>query len=134
MKFLIYTAPIVACCSVTAQDTHYSLAEEIVDFLSQTEICLNLCQDEQSVKEMLPQLKELSAYAAELKARQSKLADLTPAEDKAIAKLIPDYLNLQRAIEEHVARIIKNGLMSEELAEVLCISPDYVLQDPPTTN
>lgn len=134
MKTPFIIAPVAACCSVTAQDTHYALAEEIVDFLSQTEICLYLCQDEQSVKEVLPQLKELSDYAAELKTRQSKLADLTPAEDKAIAKLIPDYLTLQRAIEEHVARIIKNGLMTDELAEVLCISPDYILQDPPTTN
>lgn len=126
--------PLIGCYSATAQDTHFSLAEEIIDFLSQTEICLNLCQDEQSIKEVLPQLKELSAYAAELKNRQNKLPDLTPAEDKELAKLISDYLTLQRAIDTHIERIIKNGLLTPELAEILCISPDYIPQAPPTTN
>lgn len=132
--YLIPALPLICCYSATAQDTHASLANEIIDFLSQTEICLNLCRDAQSVQDTLPQIKELSAYAAELKARQAKLADFTPAEDKEIAKLLPTYMTLQKAINAHVERLISEQLLTPELAEILCISPDYASAPPPTTN
>ncbi len=132
--YLIPALPMVCCYSAAAQDTHASLAEEIIDFLSQTEICLNLCRDAQSVQDSIPHLKELSAYAAELKARQDKLPDFTPAEDKEMAKLLPTYMKLQRAIEAHVERLINEQLLTPELAEILCISPDYASAPPPTTN
>lgn len=136
MKTLFITPilPIISCYTATAQDTHASLAEEIIDFLSQTEICLNLCRDAQSVQDVLPQLKELSAYAAELKARQEKLPDFTPAEDKEIAKLLSNYMTLQKAIDAHIQRIIDEQLLTPELAEILCISPDLASAPPPTTN
>lgn len=126
--------PLVCCHAAMAQDTHVSLANEIVDMLSQTEICLNLCRDEESVREVIPQLQELAKTAADIKERQDKLADLTPEEDRAIASLIRTYLTLQRAIDAHVDRIIHEQLLSPELAEVLCISPDIATSSAPTTN
>ncbi|MBR4309624.1 MAG: hypothetical protein IKT79_01235 [Akkermansia sp.] len=126
--------PLVCCHAVMAQDTHVSLANEIVDLLSQTEVCLNLCRDEESVREVVPQLQELAKLAADIKERQDKLPDLTPEEDREIASLIRTYLTLQRAIDEHVDRIIAEQLLSPELAAILCISPDITPSSAPTTN
>lgn len=132
--FFKATLPFICCCAVTAQDTHESLAKEIIELLSHTEICLNLCRDAQSTQEVIPQLKELAEYAAELKERQDVLPDFTPADDEKIAKLIPQYIPLQKAIDVHIERIINEGLLTPELAEVLAIPPDYIPQQAPTTN
>lgn len=130
----IVAAPFILCAAATAQDTHVSIANEVLNMLSDTEICLNLCRDEASIKEVIPQLQELALYAAEIKERQNKLADLTPEDDREVAKLIPQFLTLQKAIDAHINRLIADNLLTPELAEVLHISPDYIPDSAPTTN
>ncbi len=135
----MYTrTPIIVTLAITcaaqhaaAQDSHISLANEIINLLSATEICLNTCRDAASVQAVLPQLELLAQKAADIKERQSKLPDFTPAEDKEIARLIPTYTTLSKAIDAHLQRLADSGLMSPELRAIL----GYTQPDsPPTTN
>lgn len=125
--------PLCACCCAVAQDTHYSLANEVVELLSQTEICLNMCRDEQSVQEVIPHLEELRELAHQIKERQQALQDITPKEDKKIAKLIRTYITLDRAISEHLRRLSDEGLISEDLSRVLGVPMDISPCAPTTT-
>lgn len=124
------TTPFILAASVTAQDTNLSVANEIIALLSETEICLNLCRDAQSVNDVIPKLRELAVRACEIKERQNKLADLTPTEDREIAKLIPQFITLQKAIRAHLIRLNTEDLFTPELEEVLTSNPNFA----PTTN
>ena len=123
------TTPFILAVTATAQDTHISIANEIINLLSDTEICLNLCRDEQSINEVIPVLRELAVRACDIKERQNKLSDLTPAEDKEIAKLIPQFITLQKAIKAHLLRLHTDNLFTPELEEVLTSNPNFA----PTT-
>lgn len=121
-KFFTAVVLPAICCTATAaaQDTHLSLAQEVVDLLSQTEVCLSLCQDEQSVQEQLPMLQQLAEQARSIQKRQQSLPDTTLAEDIEIAeKCVPDFVQLQRAIEAHIVRLREANLITLELAEIL---------------
>ena len=121
-KFFTATLLPAICCYATAseQDTHLSLAQEVVDLLAQTEVCLSQCQDEQSVEAQLPMLQQLAEQARNIQKRQQNLPDTTLAEDIEIAeKCVPDFIQLQRAIEAHIIRLREANLITLELAEIL---------------
>ncbi|MBE6417483.1 MAG: hypothetical protein E7033_03335 [Akkermansiaceae bacterium] len=122
------TSVVIACgAAATAQDTHLSLANEIINLLSETEICLNLCRDAQSVQDVLPQLADLQKRAQDLKKRQNALPDITPEDDKQIAPLIKTFITLQDAITAHLQRISAEQLLTPELLHVI-----YPTSLPPT--
>lgn len=125
--------PTIACAALpaAAQDTNVSVAKELINLLSATEICLNTCRDAASVQAALPQLESLAQKAADIKAKQSALPPLTHAEDREITKLIPTFTTLTKAIDEHLQRLEASGLLSPELKAVLCYSGS---ETPPTTN
>ena len=128
------TVGILCVATVQAQDTHISLANEIIDLLSETEICLNLCRDPQSVQDVLPQLQDLQKRAQDIKMRQSTLPDLTPEDDKKIAPLISTFITLQDAITAHLHRLSAEKLLSPELIRVLYPNAAAAPTPPPTTN
>lgn len=108
-----------------AQDevTHFSVAQEIIDLLSQTEIILNTCQNEESVKAALPQLSELAAQAKLLKEKQATLPDSSLNEDISLARQVQDFQTIWNAIRAHIERLENSGLISDELRDVLKIAP-----------
>ena len=114
-------SPCICCHAMAAeQDTHLSLAQEVVNLLSETEICLNLCQDEQSVEAQLPKLQELAQLALDIQSRQKLLPDATLSEDIQIHKqCVPDFTTLQKAIDAHIIRLRNSNLITPELAEIL---------------
>ncbi len=121
-KFLLtFLSPCICYHAMAAeQDTHLSLAQEVVNLLSETEICLNLCQDEQGVKSQLPKLQELANYARDIHRRQQQLPDATLSEDIQIHKqCVPDFTELRKAIDAHIIRLRNNNLITPELAEIL---------------
>ena len=129
-----FVLPLAITCTAlpaAAQETNVSVAKELINLLSATEICLNTCHSAADVQAVLPQLKHLAQKAAEIKEKQSKLPDFTPADDKEIAKLIPTYTTLSKAINAHLQRLSDSGLMSPELRAVLGYSG---ADAPPTTN
>lgn len=108
-----------------AQDevTHFSVAQEIIDLLSQTEIILNTCQNEESVKAALPQLSELAAQVKLLKEKQATLPDSSLNEDISLARQVQDFQTIWNAIRAHIERLENSGLISDELRDVLKIAP-----------
>lgn len=117
-------APFALCSAADAQaDSHYGLAQEIVDLLSETELLLSSCTDEPTTAAALPQLRELAQRAAELKNRQNKLPNSSLQEDINIAALVKDFQVVWGAICSHIERLEKGGLLTSELREVLRIAP-----------
>lgn len=112
------------CCAAEPADTHQGVAEALVELLSQTELCLNGCTDADSVNAALPRLKELAAEAADLSARQKALPEPTVQDYMASQVLAKDFLVIHRAVQQHIERLKKGGLMSQELRDVLKIAPD----------
>lgn len=99
--------------------THQTLAKELVDILSQTEIALNSCTDEQSVLAAIPRLLELSQRAASLKQQQKELPEPTVQDYLAAQNLVGDFNTLALAIEQHIARLQRENLLSPELQKIL---------------
>ena len=115
-----------ACCIATAQpetalvaDTHQSLAKELIDILSQTEIQLRACVDEASVAAAIPQLLELSQRATQLVQRQKALPEPTVQDYLAAQDLVGDFNTLTQAIEQHIARLQQDKLVTPELQKIL---------------
>lgn len=115
-----------ACCIAAAQpeteftaDTHQSLAKELIDILSQTEIQLRSCTDEQAVSAAIPQLLELSQRAKQLVQRQKALPEPTVQDYLAAQNLVGDFNTITQAIEQHIARIQAEKLLTPELKKIL---------------
>lgn len=105
--------------AMPSTDTHQSLAKELVDILSQTEIQLNSCTDEASITAAIPALLELSQRTAKLKQRQKALPEPTVQDYLAAQNLVGDFNTLAQAIEQHIARLQRENLLSPQLKKIL---------------
>lgn len=128
MKTLPYICalliPAAVCHASTEQtDTHHTLAREIINLLSETELVLNSCTDEISTAAAIPRLRELAQQAQTIHERQLKLPNSTLQEDISIAALVQEFQLIWGAICAHIERLDKAGLLSNELREVLRIAP-----------
>ena len=117
--------PLIICSVAAANEPvpHFSIAQEVINLLAETELLLNSCRDAESVAAAVPELQKLGAEAQAIKEKQLKLPDSSLQEDITIARQVKDFQNLWSAIQGHIERIQKDGLMSEELRNVLCIAP-----------
>ena len=117
--------PLIICSVAAANEpvTHFSIAQEVINLLAETELLLNSCRDAESVAAAVPELQKLSEEAQAIKEKQLKLPDSSLQEDITIARQVKDFQNLWSAIQNHIERLQKDGLMSEELRKVLCIAP-----------
>ena len=106
-----------------AQATHYSLAQEVINLLSETELTLGSCTDAAGVEAALPRLEELAEQAHRLRKSQLSLPDSTVQEDIAIARMVQDFQTIWEAIRAHIERLESSGLMSDKLRQVLRIAP-----------
>jgi len=118
-------AACVCCCAASGQETatHLSLARDVVDLLSETEACLNTCQNAATVQAALPRLEELAERARAIKAAQAALPNSTVQDDLAAAKLAGEFTLLWNAICRHISRLEDSGLMDGKLRAVLCVDP-----------
>lgn len=107
----------------TAQATHFSLAQEVINLLSETELTLGSCTDTAGVEAALPRLEELAEQARQLREAQLKLPDSTIQEDIAIARMVQDFQLIWEAIRAHIERLESTGLMTDKLRNVLHIAP-----------
>ncbi len=123
LSTLLLFPALCLAADVPATDTHQGLAQATVDLLSQTEICLNSCRDEASVRAALPRLKELAEQARQLTARQKALPDPTVQDDMAAQSLVADFQTLWNAIQEHLERLEREHLLSPAMREILRIAP-----------
>ncbi len=103
--------------------SHASIAQEIIALLSDTELVLNSCRDQESTAAALPELRALAARAHDIRTRQLSLPDSTLQEDIAIARSVPEFRTLWEAISAHIERMQSENLLSDELREVLRIAP-----------
>ncbi len=116
--------PAAACYATTEQpDSHQSLAQEIINLLSETELVLSTCTDATSVEAALPKLNELAQQAQSIHSRQLRLPDSTLQEDISIAAHVQEFQLIWGAICGHIERLEKAGILSNELRDVLRIAP-----------
>ncbi len=104
-------------------DSHQAYTAALIELLSQTEICLNLCRDAASCDAALPRLRELSARAAELSAALPLLTEPTVQDYMASHPQVPVFNKLWTAIGEHIERLTQAGLMNDEMRKLLGIAP-----------
>lgn len=110
-----------AAAEAQSQDTHQKIAADLIDLLSETEIALNSCRDEASVKAALPRFQELAAIADSIAARQAAIAPPTIQDDIAAAVYAEQFAMLWDAICRHINRLERAGLLSDELRDILRI-------------
>lgn len=103
--------------------SHQDLALEVLQYLSDTETCLNSCVDEDSVASALPRLRQLAAQARSLAERQRKLDEPSLQDHIAMQQHVKRFNTLWSAIRQHLDRLEKSNLMSPELRDVLRVAP-----------
>lgn len=123
----LYLFPIAGCIiyPATAQplpSTHQDMAEQLLDFLSRTELCLRNCTDENTLASILPKLRLLAREADQLAAAQAALPEPTVQDFMAVQDKMGTFDTICKAIQSHLLRMSKNGLMTDEIRQILKIS------------
>lgn len=127
MKSLIITlfCACVGFCAA-AEDSqpasHIDLTHIILDFLSRTELCLNSCQDAESVKAALPQLRELQQECGKIVEIQQELPEPTVQDYMAVQNQMEAFNTIWDAIRNHIERLEAAGLLSDEMRDILHIA------------
>lgn len=127
---LLCTAPLRAQEQPTAPeapaavDSHAELSDALVTLLRHTVATLEECRDAATVTAALPTLRTLRTEAAQLTARQAQLPEPTVQDYMAAQARANDFLDAKRAIQTHIARLQTEGLMSDEIREILGIAPE----------
>lgn len=115
---------LIAPPATEATDSHAELADMLVALLQRTVATLEQCTDEASVEAALPQLKEHREEAAQLMVRQAALPEPTVQDYMAAQARANDFLDAKRAIQTHITRLQTEGLMTDEIREILGIAPE----------
>lgn len=115
---LAATAP-AAETAPALPESHSDLARAITDFLSRTELCLRSCTDAESVQAAMPKLRELAKEARNLSEAQKALPEPTVQDYLASQSLAVQFLHIWRTIRSHRDRLEKDGLMTDELRQIL---------------
>lgn len=123
----LYLFPIAGCFISPAiaqqlPSTHQDMAEHLLDFLSRTELCLRDCTDENSLASVLPKLRLLAREADKLAAAQAALPEPTVQDFMAVQDKMGTFDSICKAIQSHLLRMSKNGLLTEEIRQILKIS------------
>ena len=105
-----------------APSTHQDMAEALLDFLSRTELCLQSCTDKESISAALPKLKQLAEEADKLAAAQAALPEPTVQDFMAIQDKMGTFDTICKAIQAHLVRLSKQGLVTDDFRQILKIS------------
>lgn len=115
--------PVTAICCMAqeapAPINHQDMAEAMLDFLSRTELCLNSCQDKDSTQAAMPQLKKLAEEAKKLSAIQAALPEPTVQDFMAVQHKSGDFINISKAIFDHIDRLRQLQILTPEMAKIL---------------
>ncbi|MBR3903725.1 MAG: hypothetical protein IKJ29_08720 [Akkermansia sp.] len=127
MKHLLLSIAFgIFSASAPAQElpaNHVDLTDSILDFLSRTELCLNSCNDAQSIEAALPQLQQLSEECGKLVDAQRALPEPTVQDYMAVQNKMEAFTTIWNAIRAHIERLEENKLMTPELREILRVAP-----------
>ena len=104
-------------------ESHHDLARVLTDYLSRVELCLRSCTDAASTAAAIPQLRELAAEARLLEQRQQQLPEPTVQDYMASQELALKFLPLWKAIRAHIERLERDGLMTDQLRNLLQNGP-----------
>lgn len=124
----------ILCCSILglsimfasaqeAPSNHADMARAILDFLSRTELCLNSCQDAESARAAIPQLKELKAECDRLAAAQKLLPEPTVQDYMTEHNNAATFNIIWKAIRAHIERLEAANIMTREMRDILYIAP-----------
>ena len=102
-----------------ALESHHDLARALTEYLSRVELCLRGCTDAASVAAALPHLRELAAEARRLEQAQQQLPEPTVQDYMASQELALQFLPLWKAVRAHLDRLESEGLMTDELRQLL---------------
>lgn len=115
--------PLSAICCLAqespAPTNHVDMAELMLDFLSRTELCLNACHDQESAQAAIPQLKALAEEAKKLAAIQASLPEPTVQDFMAVQSKTGDFINISKAIFDHIERLRQLQILTPEMAKIL---------------
>lgn len=100
-------------------ESHHDLARALTEYLSCVEVCLRGCTDAASVSASMPRLRELAAEARRMEQLQQQLPEPTVQDYMASQELALQFLPLWKAIRAHIDRLEKDGLMTDELRQLL---------------
>ncbi len=114
---------ISATAEAATQANHVDLTTAIIDFLSRTELCLNSCRDEASVKAAVPKLQALKKECDSLMETQRSLPEPTIQDYIAVQNQMEAFNTVWNAIREHIERLEQEQLLSREMREILHIAP-----------
>ena len=120
--FLFIPMATVVCAEDLQFTNHQDMAEALMDFLSRTELCLNSCIDENSVKAALPELRKLASEADCLASAQAALPEPTVQDFMAVQHLMGDFNNIWTVIKKHIERLSAQGLLTDEFRQILKIA------------
>lgn len=126
--------PLLIAPAVIAKDeisSHTTIAQALVELLSQTELCLRGCQTSEHIEKAMPLLQSLKQRAEEISRKQQQLPEPSEQDYLAAQMYAKDFNTLWKAIQEHIARLQKGKLMTAELREVLGIAPVPTSEEDP---
>lgn len=103
---------------------HVDLTAVILDFLSRTELCLNSCQDAQSVNAAIPTLQQLKLECDAIAEKQQNLPEPTVQDYMAVQNQMETFNTIWKAIREHLERLEKQRLITKEMRDILLIAED----------
>ncbi len=124
---LAFAAPLAAEAAAepasALPDTHLAYTAALLQLLEQTDDCLNSCRDSAGCAAALPRLEQLSKRAAELSAALLTLPEPTVQDYMAAHPHVATFNKLWKSIGEHIERLEKDKLMTEDMRRVLGIAP-----------
>lgn len=118
-----FLSPLCLAEETLSPDTHQGLAQAVLALLSQTEICLNSCRNQESVQAALPRLRALAEEAEQLSLRQKALPEPTVQDYMAAQSLVGEFYTLWDAVQKHLERLEKDQLLTPDLRDILRIAP-----------
>ncbi len=127
MKKLLITLLLMpfamASQEATMPTNHVDMTTAIIEFLSRTELCLNTCRDEASVKAAIPQLQELKQECDKIVEAQRALPEPTIQDYMAVQNQMEAFNTVWNAIRDHIERLEQEQLLSDEMRDILHIAP-----------
>lgn len=107
---------------------HYILAQELIELLHATDDTLSMCYDAESIRKAIPQLEVQRMKMNTIAVRQGELPDPTSEEEQEILQLKEQFNAAWNNVSGQIDRLILNGLISRELANVLSLDPSLITQ------
>ncbi|MBQ2868591.1 MAG: hypothetical protein IJE88_01040 [Akkermansia sp.] len=118
----LFAPSVLTAQEVALPANHVDMTTTIIEFLSRTELCLNTCRDEASVKAAIPQLQELKQECDKIVEAQRALPEPTIQDYMAVQNQVEAFNTVWNAIRDHIERLEQEQLLSDEMRNILHIA------------